>query len=256
MSAAARLPSAPQHAHAQCHVCSLVVALPPGEEAGLACPRCRSTIHRRKPNSLSRTWALLVAAAICYVPANLYPVMEVTSLGRSQADTILSGVIYLAVHGTWPLAVVVFIASVVVPVLKILSLAYLAYSVQNGSQWRPLDRARLYRVVETVGRWSMVDVYVVTILVALVHLGSLASVEARVGAFYFGAVVVLTMFAAESFDPRLIWDQVIDPAQPGVVGADEPQPQAIARRADESAPGPRAVGADEPEPGVRDDDGG
>ncbi len=201
--------------HAQCHVCNLVVGVPEGPTDGLACPRCRTALHRRKPKSLSRTWALLIAAAICYVPANLYPVMEVTTLGVSQADTILSGVIYLAAHGTWPLAVIVFIASVVVPVAKIVALGYLALSVQRASQWRPRDRARLYRMVEQVGRWSMVDVYVVTILVALVHLGSLANVEARVGGFYFGAVVVLTMFAAESFDPRLIWDQLIDDADRG-----------------------------------------
>ena len=195
--------------HAQCHVCRLVVAIPEEPIEGLACPRCRTGLHRRKPESLSRTWALLIAAAICYVPANLFPVMEVTTLGQTQADTILSGVIYLAVNGTFPLAVIVFIASVVVPVAKIVALGYLAWSVQTASQWRPRDRARLYRIVEQVGRWSMVDVYVVAILVALVHLGSLANVEARVGGFYFGAVVVLTMFAAESFDPRLIWDQLV-----------------------------------------------
>jgi paraquat-inducible protein A len=134
--------------------------------------------------------------------------MEVTTLGRTQEDTILSGVIYLYVHGTWPLAVIVFVASVVVPILKILTLASLAFSVERRSQWRPRDRARLYRIVEAVGKWSMVDVYVVTILVALVHLGSLASVEARLGAVFFGTVVVLTILAAESFDPRLIWDRL------------------------------------------------
>lgn len=205
--------------HAQCHVCNLVVAVPEGAAEGLACPRCRTGLHRRKPNSLSRTWALLITAGICYVPANLYPVMEVTTLGRTQADTILSGVIYLAVNGTWPLALIVFVASVVVPVLKILALGYLAFSVQSRSQWRPRDRARLYRIVEQVGRWSMVDVYVVTILVALVHLGSLANVEARVGGFYFGAVVVLTMLAAQSFDPRLIWDQLNPVANRSAEGA-------------------------------------
>lgn len=195
--------------HAQCHVCELVVSVPEGSLAGLGCPRCHTALHRRKPNSLSRTWALLAAAIIFYIPANLYPVMAVTSLGYTQADTILSGVVYLASSGMWPLAVIVFVASVVVPVAKIGALAGLAWSVQRGSHWRPRDRARLYRVVEAVGRWSMVDVYVVTILVALVHLGSLANVDAEVGAFFFGAVVVLTMFAAASFDPRLIWDQLI-----------------------------------------------
>ena len=185
----------------------------------MACPRCRTGIHRRKPRSLSRTWALLIAASICYVPANLFPVMKVTSLGVSQADTIFSGVVYLAMHGTWPLAVIVFVASVVVPVLKILALVFLAVSVQRSSRWRPRERAQLYRIVEAVGRWSMVDVYVVTILVALVHLGSLASVEAEVGAFYFGAVVVLTIFAANSFDPRLIWDNLIEDAEEDAVEA-------------------------------------
>ena len=201
----------PTGRHAQCHTCHLVMSLPDGPIHGLGCPRCGSSVHRRKPDSLTRTWALLIAAAICYVPANLYPIMEVTSLGAVQADTIISGVVFLAVHGMWPLSAIVFVASVVVPVLKIVSLAALAYSVETRSQWRPRDRARLYRVVEAVGRWSMVDVYVLTILVALVHLGSLASVEAQNGAFFFGAVVVLTMFAAESFDPRLIWDNLIDP---------------------------------------------
>ena len=195
--------------HAQCHVCKLVMLIPDGSIESLGCPRCRASVHRRKPNSLSRTWALLTAAVICYVPANLYPIMEVTSLGQTQGDTILSGVIFLAVHGMWPLAAIVFIASVVVPVLKIISLAGLTLSVERRSQWRPRDRARIYRIVEAIGRWSMVDIYVVTILVALVHLGSLASVEAQIGAFFFGAVVVLTMFAAQSFDPRLIWDQLV-----------------------------------------------
>lgn len=205
--------------HAQCHVCCLVVGLPAElarvadpeiDHGGLqfSCPRCGADVHRRKPDSLSRTWAFLVAALICYIPANLYPIMTSTSLGTAQSDTILSGVIFLFSHGMWPLAVIVFVASVIVPVLKIVILIGLVLSVQWKSQWRPRRRAWLYRVVETIGRWSMVDVYVVTILVALVHLGSLASVEAELGAFFFGAVVVLTILAAESFDPRLMWDQL------------------------------------------------
>jgi paraquat-inducible protein A len=197
--------------HAQCHTCSLVNAIPDKSQSlRLACARCGVAVHRRKPNSLSRTTAFLAAAAICYVPANLYPIMAVTSFGQTQSDTILSGVIYLAVHGMWPLAFIVFVASIVVPVLKLVGLTGLVISVYRGSHWRPRDRARLYRVVEVVGRWSMVDVYVVTILVALVHLGSIASVEARMGSFFFGAVVVFTLFASQSFDPRLIWDQLED----------------------------------------------
>jgi len=195
--------------HAQCHICNLVMTIPnQANDLRLGCSRCGSVVHRRKPNSLSRTWALLVAASICYVPANVYPIMAVTSFGKTQADTILSGVIYLFVHGMWPLALIVFVASVVVPVLKLIGLTALVISVQRKSQWRPRERARLYRIVEVVGRWSMVDVYVVTILVALVHLGSLASVEAEIGSFFFGAVVVLTLLASQSFDPRLIWDPI------------------------------------------------
>jgi paraquat-inducible protein A len=195
--------------HAQCHTCNVVMSIPnEANNLRLGCSRCGSVVHRRKPNSLSRTWALLIAAAICYVPANAYPIMAVTSFGRTQTDTILSGTIYLFVHGMWPLALIVFVASIVVPMLKLIGLTALIISVQRKSQWRPRERAGLYRIVEIVGRWSMVDVYVVTILVALVHLGSLASVDAQIGSFFFGAVVVLTLLASQSFDPRLIWDSI------------------------------------------------
>ncbi len=191
-----------------CHVCELVM---PEHAAQLAhghrhCPRCREVLHRRKPASLQRTWALVIAAVICYVPANLLPIMSVTSLGQVQSDTIISGVIFLLGHGMWPLALVVFVASVLVPLLKLVILVFLLISVQLRSVWRPRDRTRLYRITEAVGRWSMVDIYVVTILVALVHLGNLATIEAEAGAVFFAAVVVLTMFAAMSFDPRLMWD--------------------------------------------------
>jgi paraquat-inducible protein A len=145
---------------------------------------------------------------MCYIPANIYPVTAVTSLGQTQEDTILSGVFFLFHHDMWPLALVLFTASVFVPLAKIMALMFLAASVQLGSQWRPVDRTRIYRITEMIGRWSMVDIYVVTILVALVHLGSLATVVPGMGAFYFGVVVVITIFAAEGFDPRLIWDQI------------------------------------------------
>jgi paraquat-inducible protein A len=155
---------------------------------------------------VKRGWALVFAAAVLYVPANLFPIMTTTSLGFAQSDTIMSGVIYLLKHD-WPLAVVVFAASVIVPLLKLIVLSYLLYSVQSGSRARPGDRTRLYRIIEAIGRWSMVDIYVVTILVALVRLDALASVNAEMGAVFFGAVVVITIFASESFDPRLIWDR-------------------------------------------------
>lgn len=193
--------------HAQCPVCRLVMKAPEDRpNAPLGCPRCGATVHRRKPESLARTTAYLLAALICYVPANLYPIMRSTSLGRAQEDTIVSGVLYLYQSGMWPLGTIVLIASVVVPIAKIVSLGGLVASVRRRSRWRPRDRAATFRIVELVGRWSMVDVYVVTILVALVHLGTLANVEVRFGAVFFAAVVVLTILAAESFDPRLIWD--------------------------------------------------
>ncbi|MGH0030511.1 MAG: paraquat-inducible protein A [Myxococcota bacterium] len=195
---------------AGCHECHRVVRMPPDGEAhdlDVRCPRCGASIHRRKVDSLTRAWALLIAAAIFYLPANLFPVMTVISLGKAQSDTIFSGVIYLLHHGMWPLAVVVFTASIAVPMAKIGALTYLLVSVQRGSRERLAERTRIYRITEAVGRWSMVDIYVVTILVALVNLGNLATIEAGLGAVFFGMVVVLTMLAAESFDPRLIWDR-------------------------------------------------
>jgi paraquat-inducible protein A len=189
----------------------LLAHLPRDHSHGARCPRCGEGLHARKPQSVERTWALVLAAALCYVPANLFPVMTVISLGKAQSDTIFSGVVYLLHHGMWPLALIVFVASVFVPLLKLLILVLLLISVHLASSWRPAERTRLYRITEAIGRWSMVDIYVVTILVALVKLGNLATIEARAGAVFFGAVVVLTMLAAESFDPRLIWDKARNP---------------------------------------------
>lgn len=212
MPAGVRRAPAPGEPMLGCDVCELVVPEkaavrigPPGRHQ-LQCPRCADRLHRRKPRSLERTWALVLAALIFYVPANLYPVMTVTSLGQTQSDTIFSGVVFLFEHGMLPLAAILFIASIFVPLLKLLILIFLLVSVQARSRWRPRDRTRLYRITEAIGRWSMVDVYVVTILVALVHLGNLASIEAEAGAVFFCAVVIITMFAAMAFDPRLIWD--------------------------------------------------
>jgi paraquat-inducible protein A len=191
-----------------CHVCGLVSKAAPHSVGSSHCPRCSAPLHFRKPNSISRSWALLIAAYIMYVPANLLPIMETGSLFGSQSDTIMSGVIYLWHSGSWDLALVVFIASIMVPLMKLLALTWLLVSVQIGSTRRLVQRTRLYRIVELVGRWSMLDIYVVTILAALVQLGSLATISAGPGALAFGAVVVLTMFAAMAFDPRLIWDSL------------------------------------------------
>lgn len=192
---------------ASCHSCHLLCHLPSQEKnASFSCPRCGAALRSRKNNSLSRCWALLVAASILLIPANLLPITITAALGHTQEDTILSGVIYFLQSGMWPIALVIFVASVFVPLVKLSILALLLLSIQRRWHWRPRDRTRLYRLTELVGRWSMVDVYVVTILVALVKLGAVATIDAGLGAAYFAGVVILTMFAAESFDPRLIWD--------------------------------------------------
>jgi len=178
--------------------------LPSGARA--RCTRCGAVLLRRKPRSLARSWALLIAAMICYVPANLLPVMEVAGPGGSESDTIMSGVQAMFAAGWYPVGLLIFFASITVPILKILSLMGLLISVQRRSHWRPRDRAVLYRVVEIIGRWSMLDMFVVSVVVALVQLGVVANVAPRIGATFFAAVVVLTIFAAQSFDPRLIWD--------------------------------------------------
>jgi paraquat-inducible protein A len=134
-------------------------------------------LHDRKPNSIARTWALVLAAFIFYIPANVLPITTVISLGKAQSDTIMSGVIYFIHTGMWPIALVIFLASVFIPLLKLLILMFLLVSVQRKSSWRPQERTRLYRITEIIGRWSMVDIFVVTILVALVHLGGLATIH-------------------------------------------------------------------------------
>lgn len=172
------------------------------------CPRCSAPMHRRKNNSLERTWALLLSSAVLFIPANLYPVMTLIRFGLGEPSTILGGVMKLIEGGMWGLAMIVFVASIVVPMLKLCILAYLCLSVQLRSTWRPRDRTALYRVTEVVGAWSMVDIYLVGLLSALVSLGTLSTVRPGIGALFFAAVVIMTMFAAQSFDPRLIWDNV------------------------------------------------
>ncbi len=175
----------------------------------LHCPCCQSVIHSRIPDSLNKTWALLIAAIILYIPANTLPIMTVILWGNGQPDTILSGVIHLMDAGMWPLALLIFIASIFIPILKLLILIGLMISVQLKSRWKPRDRTILYRITEFIGRWSMVDVFVIGILVTLVQFGNTAMVTPGLGALSFASVVILTMFAAHTFDPRLIWD-VID----------------------------------------------
>ncbi|MFO1119453.1 MAG: paraquat-inducible protein A [Rhodospirillales bacterium] len=191
-----------------CHTCQLTVELPAGAHAHeeMDCPRCGSPLHRRKPESLSRTGALLITAALLYIPANIYPVMTLQALGSGAPSTIVGGVMELLVHGMWPLALIVFVASILVPMLKLISMGWLVVATSRGSRWRLRERTLIYRLNELVGRWSMVDVFVITILVALVQLGAVAQVVPGVGILAFAFVVVLTMLAALTFDPRLMWD--------------------------------------------------
>jgi paraquat-inducible protein A len=175
------------------------------------CPRCGAKVHARKPDAVGRCWALLLAATALYIPANLLPVTRTRSFFGEQSDTILSGIVYLWLDGSWPLALLVFIASIVVPLSKLVILSYLLISVQRHSRHAPQHRLRLYRLLEIVGRWSMLDVYVVTLLAALVQIQALARITPGPGAVAFGAVVVLTMLATQCFDPRAIWDP-LDPA--------------------------------------------
>ena len=189
-----------------CHNCHLIQTI--NTEHASSCPRCKSDIHWRKPNSLTRCTALVIAATVLYIPANLLPVMVVTSLGKTEGDTIISGVMYLATTGDLPLAIILFIASICVPTIKLIILYLLLITVHFKSQWRPKERTQLYRLTEFIGRWSMVDIYVDTLMAAMIQIQGLIVIEVGVGAVAFGAVVVLTILAAKAFDPRLIWDNM------------------------------------------------
>jgi paraquat-inducible protein A len=163
-------------------------------------------LHRRKPDSLARTWALVIGAAVLYVPANLYPVLTVVQLGAGAPSTILGGVEELLAAGQYPLAALVFLASIAVPMLKLVGLTVLLVATQTGrSEWLR-DRTRLYHIIRFVGRWSMIDIFMESLLGALVRFGAVVTIEPGIGAVAFCAVVILTMIAAETFDPRLMWD--------------------------------------------------
>ena len=195
-----------------CESCHLVSRPAGAGEPGF-CSRCGEKLEFRRHASIETTWALLISAAICYIPANMLPVLDTTTPSGSEGDTILGGVAFLYTSGSWPLALLVLIASVMIPLGKLISLAYLLISIQRGSVKSSRERTRLYRIVLIIGRWSMLDVFVDTFTVALVQLQPLMSVAPGPGVLFFAAVVVLTMLAAESFDPRLIWDS-LDPREP------------------------------------------
>src|SRR3984957_6592511 len=188
-----------------CEVCGLLSRPAPGEEEG-RCPRCDEELSFRKRASLQRTWAFLIAAAVCYIPANLLPVLTTTTATGNDSDTILQGVVLLWSPTGWPLSLIVLVASIMIPSAKIIALAYLLITAQRGSIHNNQQRVRLYRMVEFIGRWSMVDVFVDTFTAALIQLQPLMAVSPAPGLLFFAGVVVLTMLAVESFDPRLIWD--------------------------------------------------
>jgi paraquat-inducible protein A len=170
------------------------------------CPRCHARLHERKPHSLIVTTVLVVCAAVLYIPANVLPVMNTRTIFDDEQDTIMSGVLVLLQSGSWPIALLVFVASIVVPLLKILALGLLLFSAWRRSPRRRLQRSELFRMVEFIGRWSMLDIYAISLLATLVQVQSFASVIVGWGAWAFAAVVVLTLLAARTFDERLLWD--------------------------------------------------
>jgi paraquat-inducible protein A len=199
--------SAAGRALARCHSCGHVEPV-----EARHCPRCQASLHLRKPASLQRTVALTIGAAILYFPANLLPVLRVEStLSGTRESTIISGVVQFWQEGDYPVALIIFIASVLIPILKFLAIGMLCLGARFG-YW-PRALTQLYRVTDYIGRWSMVDVFVVAILVGVVQLGSVMTINAGEGAFAFAGVVVLTMLAASSFDPRLIWDAAAKPGR-------------------------------------------
>ena len=194
-----------------CDACHLVTRAQEGD----GCPRCEAPLHRRKPEPVARTWALVITAAILYVPANVYPVLTVVRLGRGAPSTIIGGVFELIQAKMWPLALLVLCASIIVPMLKLVCLGTLLVLTQRRSAARLKGRTRLYRFVDAIGRWSMIDVFMAAVLTALVRMGAIGSVTPGYGALAFASVVVITMFAAISFDPRVMWDEAQQPEPAG-----------------------------------------
>jgi paraquat-inducible protein A len=200
------LPDQPQQPLIGCDCCRLVLHA----RERSRCPRCGSRLQRRKSFSITRSWAFLGAAIALYVPANIFPVMTVIRFGRGEPNTLLSGVIELLQDDMYPLALLVFLASITVPLLKLVALVTMLIMTGEGSARWLRGRTRLFRFVDFIGRWSMIDVFMLTILVALVRMGFIATVLPGLGAIAFASVVVLTMLAAASFDPRLMWDAAAD----------------------------------------------
>jgi paraquat-inducible protein A len=206
------MPTAQAAGLARCRGCSLLSRMPAAPAA--ACPRCGAELNFRKRRSLERTWAYLVSAYILYVPANLLPIMHTESLVQRRDDTIMSGIVFLWHSRNYLLAVVVFTASIMVPMVKLVVLTGLVVSVKSPSRFSRATRTRAYRTIESIGRWSMLDVYVAALLTSLVH-QTAALIRVGPAAFPFTAVVILTLMAARSFDSRLMWDSKEEEAEEG-----------------------------------------
>lgn len=188
---------------ASCHTCGKV-----SKEELKKCPRCGSRLLIRKPDSIQRTLALMIAAGVLYIPANTLPIMTVVELGVVTENTIVSGMISFWNQKAYPIAIVIFTASILIPFLKIVALTWLCLAASGKMRSSPAMLGKIYWFTELLGRWSMVDIFVVGILVALVQLGNYMTITAGAGALAFAGVVILTMLAAMSFDPRLLWDRL------------------------------------------------
>lgn len=193
---------------ASCHSCGQL-----SDIAIKQCARCHAPLHLRKPYSIQKTLALLLTALMFYIPANLFPIMINEQMGHIEATTIIGGVIELWEMGSQPIALVIFVASVLVPIAKFITLFWLCYSVHFSPVINARERTYLYRITEFIGRWSMVDVFVLAVLVALIQLGTVLNVQPGIAALTFATAVILTMMAAMSFDPRLLWDKLALPNQ-------------------------------------------
>jgi len=193
-----------------CRQCHKVLQV--AQSYPVKCPRCHSNIYPRVPNSLNQSWALLISSFLLYIPANILPIMTLNKGGLLRTDTIMSGIINLVNIGMAPIALIIFVASILVPLLKMLALALILFAVQFHWQLNASLRMKMYRVIEFVGRWSMLDIFVISILLGIVKFNKIASVDIEPAALLFEVVIILTMFAAIRFDSRLIWDTKNEPS--------------------------------------------
>lgn len=171
------------------------------------CPFCYEEVHQRKQNSIARTWALSIAALLFYIPANIYPIMKVVSVRTYENNTIIDGIFYFYKHNEFFVGTVIFIASIFVPIYKLVVLFFLLYSVRSGSRWRLAEKSRLYKMIHRIGKWSMLDIFVIGLMISLVQFGQFAVITTGAAASSFAFMVILTIFATESFDIRLLWDE-------------------------------------------------